>query len=69
MTKLEEFTRLLSSSVLGIEYDDLYENKTEWIDDRGSRHDINVPYKGDLRDAAQEVIDWLAKEIEQGELL
>lgn len=42
--------------VIGPRYEELYENKREWLDDRGRRHDINVPYKSDLRYAAEAAI-------------
>lgn len=42
---------------LGYDFDTLYNNKSEWNDDRGSRHDINVPFRGDFLDAARAALD------------
>jgi len=42
---------------LGYEWDTLYEGKAEWIADRGSRHDINTPYKPDFIEAARAAIE------------
>jgi hypothetical protein len=42
---------------LGYDWDTLYAGKTEWVADRGSRHDINTPYKPDFTDAARAAIE------------
>lgn len=49
---IERGARAIASE-LGWELDTLYENKQEWTDDRGARHDINIPYKRDIHDAAK----------------
>jgi hypothetical protein len=44
------------ASGLGYDYESLYEGKSEYIADRGSRHDINTPYKTDMEEAAEAAI-------------
>lgn len=45
------------ADVLGYDLATLYKNKSEWNADRGSRHDINVPYRGDITDGARAAIE------------
>ncbi len=59
MTEMIEKCARAAARGLGYDWDTLYENKTEWTADRGSRHDINVPFKPDFREAAAAVIDTL----------
>ena len=47
------------ASRLGYEWDTLYARKSEWTADRGSRHDINVPFKPEFTEAARAVIETL----------
>jgi hypothetical protein len=53
---LRETAARAIASELGYDFDTLYETKQEWIDDRGARHDINVPRKPDFRDAADALL-------------
>lgn len=64
MTKLEQLARALSTGI-GYDYDTLYADKGEWVDDRGARHDINVPFKSDIDDGIQVVLEELM-EMERG---
>ena len=57
-TMMERCARAIAAG-LGYEWDTLYEGKREWVADRGSRHDINTPYKPDFTDAARTVIEAL----------
>jgi hypothetical protein len=41
---------------LGLPFDTLYVDKREYINDRGSRHDVNAPHKADMLEAAQAAI-------------
>lgn len=43
----EAAVRAMTATV-GYQYETLYANKQEYIADRGARHDVNVPYKGDF---------------------
>ena len=52
---VERVARAIADEI-GPSYDDAYENKAEWIDDRGKRADINAPRKSDYRDAARAAI-------------
>lgn len=38
---------------VGLSYDEAYENKREWSDDRGKKCDVNGPFKADYRAAAR----------------
>ncbi len=53
----EELAKLIAEEV-GYTWDSLYEHKSEWIDDRGLRHDVNTPYKTDFRCAADAVVQY-----------
>jgi len=44
---------------LGLDLATLYANKSEWNRDRGARHDINTPYRGDITAAARAAIQAL----------
>lgn len=53
---VEAVARVVAPYV-GPRYDDLYENKRAMINDSGRRcHDVNTPYKSDIRDAAEAAI-------------
>jgi alanine racemase len=54
-SKLEQVAEAIASG-LGYEWDTLYSNKLQWTLDRGSRHDINVPFQPDFIDAARAAI-------------
>ena len=41
---------------IGVQFEDLYRHKTEWNADRGRRHDINFPFRGDIEAAADEIM-------------
>lgn len=43
--------------LFGVTYGDLYRNKSHWTEDRGQRHDINVPFQHDVDAAVNEIID------------
>lgn len=49
---IEEIARAIANEI-GPSYDEAYENKAAWIDDRGKRADINAPMKCDYRHAAE----------------
>lgn len=51
-----ERVKLAICNALGYDFDDLYQGKREWVDDRGSRHDINTPFKVDFEEAAKVAI-------------
>jgi len=53
---VEKMARAIARG-LGYEWDTLYASKGEWTKDRGSRHDINVPYKPDFIDAARAALE------------
>jgi len=53
---------------IGYEWDTLYATKSEWIRDRGSRHDINVPRKPDFEEAAKCVLETFSAESLQAQL-
>ena len=55
-TMLEKVARAIATG-LGYEWDTLYASKGEWTADRGSRHDINVPYKPDFLEAARAALE------------
>lgn len=52
---VEAVARVISNEI-GYPYDTLYEDKRDWIDGRGERYDVNVPYKSDMRYAAEAAI-------------
>ena len=52
----EQIARWIAEGI-GVEYDTLYADKREWTKDRGRRHDLNFPYKGDLLDAAKLILE------------
>lgn len=52
---VEAVARIISNEI-GYPYDTLYEDKRDWIDGRGERYDVNVPYKSDMRYAAEAAI-------------
>ena len=58
MDLVEELARAMANEI-GPSYDEAYENKAEWIDDRGRRADINAPMKCDYRHAAQAILSRL----------
>lgn len=55
----ERLAKLIAAE-LGYEWDGeraIYENKSEYIGDRGKRgHDVNTPYKADFRNAADALL-------------
>lgn len=52
----EEIARLLAG-LFGPGWDLMYENKREWIDDRGARQpDVNGPFRNDCLDAADAIL-------------
>lgn len=55
-TMIERVEKAIADQ-LGLDLATLYKNKSEWIDDRGARHDINTPYRGDITDAACAAIE------------
>jgi hypothetical protein len=58
MTEREELARVLAAG-LGFSWENLYQDKRDWTDDRGKRHDINTPYKSDYLDAADAILAWM----------
>lgn len=56
--KLRELlVETISTELFGCPYSGLYRNKTHWTDDRGARHDINVPFQSDVDAAVNEIVD------------
>lgn len=53
---VERVARAIAAG-LGYDWNTLYASKSEWNADRGSRHDINVPYKPDFIEAARAAIE------------
>ncbi len=51
---------IIASTCLGHAFDSLYADKREWLDDRGKRHDVNVPYKADVLEAADAILSALS---------
>jgi len=55
----DELRALLVDAIcaaLGTTYEDLYRHKSEWNADRGRRHDINFPFRGDIDGAADQIV-------------
>lgn len=53
---IEAIARIISEQCLGHDFNGLYADKREWLDDRGARHDVNVPYKADVLAAADAIL-------------
>lgn len=56
---IEKLCQIISDKVLGWDFKELYIDKQEYINDRGSKHDVNHPYQWEVEEAAQAIIDAL----------
>lgn len=63
MDMIEKVARAISGHI-GPEFDAAYAHKGEWTADRGSRADINAPFKSDYLEAARAAIEALMEPTE-----
>lgn len=63
MDMIEKVARAISGHI-GPEFDAAYAHKDEWTADRGSRADINAPFKSDYLEAACAAIEALMEPTE-----
>ena len=56
----EEIAKFLAG-FFGPGWDHMYQDKREWIDDRGARQpDVNGPFRTDCMEAADAILDLIA---------
>ena len=60
MNMREKMARAIAAEVAA-PWDNLYENKADWTDDRGKRGDVNGPFREDCFNAVDAILDAMRK--------